>query len=166
MADRDLLPVRYGTRLPDETAITRTLEERHDEFEAALSRVRGAVEVSLRVVFIDGPTSSSDRPAEAPDDDGASIGEGQGARYLRARGQASAERESVAEAVDRPLAALARAAIRIRPHTPLELLHSAYLVDRRRLAVFTRAVAKLQDANPDLGLLCTGPWPPYSFVGQ
>ena len=50
MEDRDLLPVRYGTRLPDEAQVLRAVAERHDALLAALDGVRGATEVSLRVV--------------------------------------------------------------------------------------------------------------------
>lgn len=42
---------------------------------------------------------------------------------------------------------------------------SAYLVRREDVAAFVARVAALEEANQDLSLLCTGPWPPYSFVG-
>jgi hypothetical protein len=41
---------------------------------------------------------------------------------------------------------------------------SAYLVERDALPGFTQAVERLQEAHPELAILCTGPWPPYSFV--
>jgi len=31
---------------------------------------------------------------------------------------------------------------------------------------FAAAVARLQDEHPELSILCTGPWPPYSFVAR
>jgi hypothetical protein len=43
---------------------------------------------------------------------------------------------------------------------------SAYLVPREEVAAFVARVAALEAANEDLSLLCTGPWPPYSFVDQ
>jgi hypothetical protein len=49
MRERDLLPVRYGTRLADEDEALRAVAERAPELRAALERVRGAVELSLRV---------------------------------------------------------------------------------------------------------------------
>ena len=49
MRGRDLLPVRYGTRLADEDEALRAVAERAPELRAALERVRGAVELSLRV---------------------------------------------------------------------------------------------------------------------
>jgi hypothetical protein len=165
MADRDLLPVRYGSRLADETAVARAVEERHDEFEVALSRVRGAVELSVRVVSPGGFEGCGDQqeeaaPRAAPD----AIGDGEGIRYLRAHARARAAREAVVATIDGPLSALARATVRSRPRTASELLCVAYLVDRGRVDAFTRAVTRLQGARPELRLLCTGPWPPYSFV--
>ena len=38
------------------------------------------------------------------------------------------------------------------------------LVDRERVQSFARRVAELQASNQALRLLCTGPWPPYSFA--
>ena len=45
-----------------------------------------------------------------------------------------------------------------------DLLRAAYLVDRDGSAGFAAAVATHQRAHPHLRLLCTGPWPPYSFA--
>ena len=53
MQDRDLLPVRFGTRLDDDAAAARSLAGRRDEFKRALEHVRGAVELSVRAVFLD-----------------------------------------------------------------------------------------------------------------
>jgi hypothetical protein len=41
---------------------------------------------------------------------------------------------------------------------------SAYLVEQDALGGFTAAVERLQEEHPDVAILCTGPWPPYSFV--
>ena len=124
MADRDVLPVRYGTRFDDEAAAARAVEERRDDFDAALRRVRGAVELSVRVIAVGEPRDAA--PVHAA------------------------------------LAALARAHAR-RPARG-ELLRAAYLVEREAVGRFSDAVGRLQGENPDLRLLCTGPWPPWSFA--
>jgi len=46
-----------------------------------------------------------------------------------------------------------------------ELLRAAHLVDSDSVERFTERVAGLQAAQPALAILCTGPWPPYSFTG-
>jgi hypothetical protein len=126
MADRALLPVRFGTRVSDEDEVAAVLTERRDEFAAALEHVRGAVELAVRV-----------QPSGAP-------------------GELDAE-----HAVHGPLRALARDTA-IRPGD--DLFRAAYLVDRGTVGIFVRAVRRLQERNPGLAVLCTGPWPPYSFA--
>jgi gas vesicle protein GvpL/GvpF len=132
MSDRDLLPVRYGTRFPSEEDAARVIAERCEPLAAALDRVRGAVELSVRVVL---PGSSSE-----------------------------AARESARRAVQEPLGALARARSERAPQAPDELLRAAYLVELGAVATFAALVARLEADLPELRLLCTGPWPPYSFT--
>jgi Gas vesicle synthesis protein GvpL/GvpF len=148
MADRDLLPVRYGTRLEDDAAAAHAIAARRDALATALDRVRGAVELSLRVV-----------PADAHAALGAAAS---GTEYLRERARAAGALDRVATAVHEPLAALARASTS-RTIDPVEL-RAAYLVDRDAVEAFADRVAALQSEHPELRLLCTGPWPPYSFA--
>jgi hypothetical protein len=154
MEDRDLLPVRFGTRLDDETAAARALGERHREFAMALDRVRGAVELSLRMV-VEPPHDSADEPPAQPLT---------GTEYMREKARFGAAREAALRAVHEPLASRARATTKRPTHDPNELLRAAYLVDRGRVNSFVDLVEELQRANPAARLLCTGPWPPYSFT--
>lgn len=150
MCDRDLLPVRYGTRFEGEDAVARAVSHRRADLVAALDRVRGAVELSVRVHGLDEPKLE---PVAAS-----------GAEYLRARIGRDARRESAAMIVDEPLRRLARASVRRAPGEATELLRVAYLVDRDEVEPFRSRVAELQASNSRLALLCTGPWPPYSFA--
>ena len=151
MEDRDLLPVRFGTRLDDDAAAARSLAERRAEFKRALERVRGAVELSVRAVFLD--TARRVEPTAET-----------GADYLRLKRRITAAQETVASAVHEPLRALARAHALRAPRPPAEALRAAYLVERDAVGRFTGLVAQLDEQHPELRLLCTGPWPPYSFV--
>ena len=63
-----------------------------------------------------------------------------------------------------PLAQLAAESTRQVLVTPRLLLTAAYLVERDQVTAFQREVGGLSGAYPALRLLCTGPWPPYSFV--
>ena len=119
MEDRDLLPVRFGTRLADDEAVAVEIGARREQLALALERVRGAVELAVRAV---GPGESAD-------------------------------------GVHATLLGAARASRRLAGP---ELLRAAYLVDRDAVPAFARAVESLQ--RPGLGVLCTGPWPPYSFT--
>ena len=66
---------------------------------------------------------------------------------------------------DEVLHRLAVDAVRQAARGPEELLRASYLIDRAALARFRGAVERLQSAHPGIAILCTGPWPPYSFVG-
>lgn len=151
MEDRDLLPVRFGTRLDDDAAAARSLADRRAEFERALERVRGAVELSVRAVFVE-PEVSAEPTEES------------GADYLRFKRRTTAAQDAVASAVHEPLTALAREHALRPPRPPAEALRAAYLVERGAVRGFTRLVARLDERHPELRLLCTGPWPPYTFA--
>jgi hypothetical protein len=142
MEDRDLLPVRFGTVVADERAAVAAVAPRSEALARALDRVRGAVELSVRAV--------AERAGEAPPESGG--------EYLRAR----VADERLARALHEPLAALARdSAILDGP----EALRAAYLVDRGGVDVFVEAFRRLQREHSELSVVCTGPWPPYSFTG-
>jgi hypothetical protein len=153
MAERAVLPMRFGSTFPDDAALRTALSGRLDRLVAALDRVRGRVELGVRVI------ATGDGDVTAPDPPPAS-----GRDYVLAklaRGRRSAR---LADTVHKPLAALAVAARRQRTREPGEVLRAAYLVDNRELGAFRAAVDRLARERPDLALLCTGPWPPYAFV--
>jgi hypothetical protein len=156
MDDRDVLPVRYGTCVPDEAAAARAVADNHDAFAASLESVRGAVELAVRVF----PARSA-RPGPAPRPEPMT-----GTEYLRARGRMAAEESDATAIVHEPLARVARAATVARVTRPGELLRAAYLVDRGGARAFSARVAEIQADTPRLRISCTGPWPPYSFVGS
>jgi hypothetical protein len=143
MEERDLLPVRYGTLVADEDAAARALEERHEQLAAGLERVRGAVELSVRVLAREEPAPTGDS----------------GRDYIDARADGARR----AELVHAPLASIAReSVIRSAP----DLLRAAYLVDRGAVGAFVERVRSLQQSHPELALVCTGPWPAFSFVEE
>jgi hypothetical protein len=151
MDARDVLPVRYGTRLADDAAAIRTLRDHHAEYAASLEAVRGGVELAVRV-FGGGDAPAAPIPPRPS-----------GTAYLRARARAAADESGADMIVHQPLAGAARAATVAPVNRPGELLRAAYLVDRGATAAFSARVRAIQDENPQLRITCTGPWPPYSF---
>ena len=151
---RDLLPMRYGTVLADAAAATAQLAARRDEFARALDRVSGAAEVSVRAAEVTRPTD------EPPISDRSSVG----VAYLETTAAAARRAAAVGRAIHQPLALAARASIVRNRRRAGELLTAAYLVERTHVAAFGELVGDLQDRHPELALLCTGPWPPYSFT--
>jgi hypothetical protein len=165
MAERALLPVRFGTLLPSEAALRELLAVRHARFQADLVRIGRQIEVGLRVLNAD-ETAPAAPPAPLSTSDTSS-----GRSYMAARLAATrAERERatqaaiLAEAIHAPLAALASESVQRTMRTDKLLLSAAYLINPAQLAPFQKRVAQLQAQHPMLRLLGTGPWPPYSFV--
>jgi hypothetical protein len=151
MQDRDLLPVRYGTQVPDEAAAAQALTTRHQQLCDALEFVRGAVELAVRVLGTTRRSAGREEPSS-------------GRAYLRGLVATAAAGDAATKAVHEPLARLARSHV-LRPvPRPGELLVGAYLVARGDVDRFAAEVAALERATPALTVTCTGPWPPYSFV--
>jgi Gas vesicle synthesis protein GvpL/GvpF len=126
----------------DEAAAQRALEERREELVTSLDRVRGAVELAVRAHRREPDETRSLRS---------------GAEYMHAK----ARRAEAAGLLHDPLAFLARdSVVRQGP----ELLRAAYLVDRDAVDAFVGLVKRLEETHDDVQIVCTGPWPPYSFT--
>lgn len=147
-----ILPARYGSVLEDEPSIRGLLRRRREDLLARLCRVRGAVEIGLRASWREGScTTRSDVRTQS------------GTSYLRGRLELHRSAERVARELD-PLTGLAlgaRRAVARRPDLPVL---DAYLVDRERVAEFVALVEQLDGRLNEVELVCTGPWPPYSFA--
>jgi hypothetical protein len=161
------LPFRFATRLESPARLAGVLEERHDELRAALERVRGRVEMGVRVLprvgLGDWASAASDAagaaalpPAQpAPD---------RGRRYLLARAALRRRADQAARELHRPLAEVAVASVLSdRPRAPATLV-AAYLVDKARVESFRERFAELAAALPGCEVFLSGPLPPYNFV--
>jgi hypothetical protein len=146
-----ILPAQFGSVVDDEAGVRGLLRRRRKDLLARLQRVRGAVEIGLRVNWRDAGRGWSDARPQT------------GTSYLRDRLELRQSARRVANELD-PLTALAlssRRALVPRPDLPVL---DAYLVDRSRVDEFVALVAQLSDGLDDVELVCTGPWPPYSFA--
>jgi hypothetical protein len=175
MADRTVLPVRFGTVLTDEAAVQATLAAHYADFVASLNRVRGRVELSLRVLWISDPSAPLRTGFRLPIADCRLPNHepeiASGRAYLMARLEEERQRqawrqqaEALAAELHIPLDRLAVESTRQVLVTPRLLLTAAYLVERGQVAAFRREVEVLSTAHPELRFLCTGPWPAYSFA--
>jgi hypothetical protein len=147
-----VLPARFGLAYPDEAALAAAVAARAGDLRAGLDRVRGRVELGLRVL---GAEERDEEPGDVT-----------GGEYLRARLRAAARRERVAADVHGSLEPVAAEATRSGGPGGRLLLNAAYLVDAPAVERFQRAVHDLQAAHPELSFVCTGPWPPYSFAPE
>ena len=147
-----VLPARFGLVYPDEVGLRRAVDEHAGELRRGLERVRGCVELGLRVLM----PETDERPAVTAD----------GGEYLRSRLRETTERDRLARDVDDALVGLARDHVRSSPPSGEVLLTAAYLLPQGSVDEFRRALRKLEWSHPQLDLICTGPWPPYSFAAS
>ena len=134
---RAVLPVQFGA-LADEGELAAAIRPKAEALERGLERVRGCVELGLR--FARTPEDGRERSS--------------GTDYMRAR----LADEKLAAELHEPLARLSRAT------TARSASNRAYLVPEANVEAFRGKVGRLQAAHPDLAIVCTGPWAPYSFT--
>lgn len=170
------LPVRFGTVLPDDAALSRALAAHYQALRDDLRRVGDKVELGVSVLW---------RPAEArtgappsPLDEGArnsqkgaAVAARSGREYLLARQAVYRQAESArerAQTLARELDDL------LRPHVlacrrslcPSErlALRDVFLLERERVGAVESVCADVRQRHPEALVLVSGPWPPYSFV--
>ncbi|MBM3474238.1 MAG: GvpL/GvpF family gas vesicle protein [Armatimonadetes bacterium] len=173
MSDRTVLPARFGCVASDERCARDALVDRYTWCLEALRRLRGRVELGVRILWDPGTEEgqASTRRPQPPGGRPDGSPPGSGRAYLLARldeeRQWEAQRsraQALASAVHEPLAELAAESSYRLLVTPRMVLAGAYLVECSRVDDFRRRAQDLAFSRPDLDLLCTGPWPPYSFV--
>jgi gas vesicle protein GvpL/GvpF len=158
---RTPLPARFGSRFTDDAACISHLEQHHAELSAALTRVAGAVEMSLLLVPPNPGGESPTLPVRRSEP-------AAGRRYLEAvreRARSEERRRAVvdgmADHLTRAVAPLVRGEARHRG--PSGVVAIAHLVGRDELEGYRRAVAGV---SPERGLriIVAGPRAPYSFA--
>jgi hypothetical protein len=156
-----VLPMRFDASVAEEGALLRIIDERRAEFEALLARVRGAVELGVRAQL-----GEADEEAGSGEEDpmpGESGGAGTAYLAMRAREQRRAA--EVAARIE-PLAALSRSSRQSSAGLRPGAFKAAYLVDRERVDAFRACVDALDSELGSGRIVCTGPWPPYSFSSE
>ena len=158
-----LVPFRFGTVYTSEDGVREMLSEREGQLTDALERLRGCVELGVKVFLRDKQDGDEAEPAS-------------GREYLlrkqRARETAATAQADALESV-RPLherlLTLADDARVNRPQPPElsgrrepMLLNAAYLVRTDQQPEFTAAAEDGADGNVEV--VVTGPWPPYNFI--
>ena len=148
------VPLRFGTGVADEDACRRMLARQSGAIRIAIRQTAGCVELALRVSGLGDLASPPDLIR----------GEGRGAAYLRTL--ARRERDWPPASPSFPHDRLGTHAVDrlLWPRSPDQRdLKASFLVRREDLPAFLADLDAFQRARPDLGVSCTGPWPPYSF---
>jgi hypothetical protein len=142
-----ILPAQLGRVFRDDAELADAVRAQAPQLAQGLERVRGCVEFGLRAI-----PSVGESDVEAAS----------GVEYMRARLEEARRRDRLAERLHEPLVRLARATTLRRQGGEL---NAAYLVAREDISAFQSAVAKLE-RSPEATVVCTGPWPPYSFAAE
>lgn len=181
------LPARFGQSFAGEEALRRALEARAEAIVHALERVRGGVEMTVRVLLSEpgsaaregdttGDAAGRDRASSAtgdlaPGDPGGGAPVGVGRAYmdrLRDRQQGSAALRRKAEFLQARVSRAVDAVVREEVcSTVMPGTHSfslSHLVAREAVGQYRLAVDSLVQGDPSLRLLVSGPWAPYSFT--
>ncbi|MFI1440520.1 GvpL/GvpF family gas vesicle protein [Streptomyces fructofermentans] len=174
------VPLPMATLYRGAERARQALADEADRFHAVLGRIARHAEWGVKVYAAPGPrddgnqepavpAASGDRSRPAPGAGLAYLNRKRGAQQRRERCQTEALR--VAEVVDVEVSGLAAASRRLRPHAQppgerrIQVLNATYLVAEHRaeeLGVLTRALRERTGAQIEL----SGPWVPYSFVGE
>jgi hypothetical protein len=162
-----IVPMKLFTIFNDDARALDDLKAQDEVVNAALRRVRGRIELGVRVSL------DRDRP-QPPRSPRASTGvaylAGKKAQRDRAAELARNAREVVADLYEELAAIAADAVRRAASELPAQggplLLDAAFLVPRTSVARFRKAVERrAKELAPDgYRVAMTGPWPAYSFV--
>jgi hypothetical protein len=160
-ARQTVLPLRYGCLMENEGEILRLLEERREEYEALLNRLRGMTEMGIRLLW---PAHAAAllHPAPSP-----------GAAYMASLRQRYNTGDTLApeedELADRISALLANRFTGQRREVSSSsrgrLVSLAFLTPKSRVEEFRKLAREI---TPPSGakLLLSGPWAPYNFVAS
>ena len=175
------LPARFGQSFAGEKALLRELEARVEGIVQALERVRGGVEMTVRVLlpYVGGDLVSSGGiaglapgavalPESRPR---SSTPVGAGRAYLarlRERQEAAADLRRQAEFLQARVARAVDGVVReevcseVMPGS--QSFSLSHLVARDAVGPYRLAVDSLVEGDPGLRALVSGPWAPYSFA--
>jgi hypothetical protein len=143
---RAILPSRFGVRFDGAEALAEAVDADASSLRSALASVRDCVEVGLTAVF---PLSQPDEPRS-------------GREYLERRLAETQAIDALVRDVHRPLEQQARDARLTHGIAPLRF-SAAYLVERDEVDAFLVLADEVGSA-PEIRLVQSGPWPPYSFA--
>jgi hypothetical protein len=182
------IPLRFGQWFAERADLRRQLEARREHWLRLLDRFAGTVEMGVRlcrpatpsiVVLAGGPAPGPAEPplplpeALWPSAASPPALQGAGRQYLE-RLRTGARAQEVALAAGDELPQLLRAltsgvvlAERCDAVPDREgQWRMAHLLRRVHMAAYQEAIGQLRRHHPDVRVLLTGPWPPYSFAAD
>ncbi|MDT0541688.1 MULTISPECIES: GvpL/GvpF family gas vesicle protein [Streptomyces] len=172
-----VLPLRFGTVVRDERAVTEELlTEGHDDFTWALDRLRGSAQFTLRARYVQDEVLREvlDEHVEArrlreeleglPEDAGYDLRVQLGQLVVEAVG---AKREVDAREIEQRVAPFALAVATSEPESAEGVVNAAFLIEDKQRGAFEQAAEELaRQWNGRVRLRLLGPLAPYDFVAD
>jgi hypothetical protein len=155
------LPARFGQSFASEAALRRSVEERHERVAGALERVRGAAEMTVRLLLEPAPQVPVARPMAQTGREYMSWLRDRQREADTARERAGLLQERVSAAVRGVIRDESRSAGASASGGSATISH---LVACDDVARYRHLVHDLIEREPELRLLLSGPWAPYSFA--
>jgi hypothetical protein len=171
LAETTPLPFRFGT-VTTAAGLDNYIESRRADIESLLDRVRGAVEMGVKIIWDKEAIENSIKKAGGSDLAQAGPGAvGPGRAFLLARKRemsAGEYLEKQADCIARWLDNKVNSSVRetivsVRPAQKLVIV-AAHLVDRALLEAYRDRLDQIRNERGDLRFLTSGIWPPYSFA--
>jgi len=158
----EILPARFGTVFLSDDSLRQHVESGRTSIQSVFKKIAGCEEWGVKVF----KSIQSERPAM--------IEAASGTDYLKRKAQSAMPRtkEEDPELIDftqslRDLSADATAGGKASTGQPNLVWHGSFLVKRARQKKFSDMLKQFTAEHGDrYRVECSGPWPPYSFVGQ
>lgn len=175
LAETTPLPFRFGTVASAER-LASYIESQRASLLASFERVRGCVEMSVKIIRdvesarhgVVEIEPEGDTPEAAPGETATATG--RGTAFLAAKRRAisggerlRAEAEEIAAWLDARVGEAAReTSVSVHPSAGM-VVKASYLVERARLDEYRERLRAARAERADLRFLTSGAWPPYSF---
>jgi hypothetical protein len=162
-AGQAVIPLRYGSTLESEAAISRLLGERRQEYEAMFDRLRGMAEMGIRVLCADGRGLGPRFPAASSLPPGGAYLAGLRNRYHSETSLAPQESQ-LAGRIGELLAGCFTEQRRESAQAAQGRLLSLYFLTPKTGVERFQNKARQIAAGDGIKLMLSGPWPPYNFA--
>jgi hypothetical protein len=165
MGGGPVVPMRFGQVTTDVSRLKESVGQRSTILTSTFDRLRERVEIGVRVFAMEALFSTKAAVANT-----IPVG-ASGRTYMASRlrqeriaGEFEESRQKIAEELHGKLDILAETSS-FKEHRGRMVMACAYLVPRAKVDDFVAMVRQLKrDSLGKFELVCTGPWPPYSFV--
>lgn len=170
LAQTTPLPFRFGT-IATASRLHDYVSSQRGQLESLLARVRGAVEMSVKIIWDAEAVKSAAADRAAPDQAADTQSPGPGRAFLLARQREMAGDEALkarAEEIaawlkERLHSVVREAVVTVRPTEAL-VITAAHLVERAKIGQYRECLMRARQECRDLYFLTSGAWPPYSFT--